>query len=730
MLESVFVWWLMVFLLGLVNLPLTGLIFASFRDRGYAFAKIIAIALVSYLVWLTAILKILPFTFFSVVFFTFLSLILNLFLLKRKKESWENLKKSWRLFILEEIIFFSGLFFWSWIRSFQPDIHGLEKFMDFGFVNAILRSRWFPPNDMWLAGGKINYYYFGHLETAILTRLSGLKPSVAYNLMLGNLCGLMLSAGFAISFNLIHWLSPQKRRLASFLGGLMAALLLTFGGNLQLIYHWSQNRKSQNTGVWPQQELDAIKTYWYPDATRFIIEKFGANDNTIHEFPIYSLVVADLHGHLLDIPQVFLIIALLITIWQRNSQKEAHNQWLEKTKKLLSWFKKVLFSQPKKIFPAGGLAVVKIAITDTLPRLPHLTLLAFILGITFMTNAWDYPIYLLLSGATLLTWQFFLSGKGFTGLITTALSCLWLVILSLFFSLPFHLNFENIAQGVALVDFRTPAWMFPFLWGFPLFTSISLVAFLRFSKNKVRETDWLVLAFLIIAWSLIFIPEIIRVKDIYAHNHQRANTMFKLTYQAFMIFRLLGTYILIRLLTGLKSPLAKRLFLFLFMIGAGILLTYPRLAIGSYYNKLKEARGLDGLAYLENFYPDDYQAILWLNQKVSGSPIIVEAVGDSYTDYARVSANTGLPTILGWRVHEWLWRGTYDISSQRDQEVIKIYTSPDRQEVKDLLGKYQVKYVFVGTLEKQAYPQLDEANLASLGKIVFISGETRIYQIN
>ena len=42
---------------------------------------------------------------------------------------------------------------------------------------------------------------------------------------------------------------------------------------------------------------------------------------------------------------------------------------------------------------------------------------------------------------------------------------------------------------------------------------------------------------------------------------------------------------------------------------------------------------------------------------IEGQPVVLEANGDSYSDYERVSAMTGLPTVLGWYVHEWLWRG-------------------------------------------------------------------------
>ncbi|PJE68948.1 hypothetical protein COU96_02405, partial [Candidatus Shapirobacteria bacterium CG10_big_fil_rev_8_21_14_0_10_38_14] len=155
---------------------------------------------------------------------------------------------------------------------------------------------------------------------------------------------------------------------------------------------------------------------------------------------------------------------------------------------------------------------------------------------------------------------------------------------------------------------------------------------------------------------------------------------------------------------------------------------YPYFAIRSYYG-LKDYQGLYGLNYLEKFYPDDYQAVIWLKQNIDGQPIIAEAVGESYTDFARVSANTGLPTILGWRVHEWLWRGSFDEAGKRTEIVREIYESKDLIRSKQLLNQYQVKYVFLGNLEKKQYPQLQEEKFEKLGEVVFFSGETKIYQL-
>src|SRR5260221_11565553 len=120
---------------------------------------------------------------------------------------------------------------------------------------------------------------------------------------------------------------------------------------------------------------------------------------------------------------------------------------------------------------------------------------------------------------------------------------------------------------------------------------------------------------------------------------------------------------------------------------------YPFFATTSYFNNFKNFQGLNGTTYLKNINADDYAAILWLNKNIKDQPIILEAQGDSYTDYARVSSNTGLPTVFGWTVHEWLWRGTYDIAPQRIADVKTLYESKDMQQTKQLLKEYHVSLI-------------------------------------
>ena len=81
---------------------------------------------------------------------------------------------------------------------------------------------------------------------------------------------------------------------------------------------------------------------------------------------------------------------------------------------------------------------------------------------------------------------------------------------------------------------------------------------------------------------------------------------------------------------------------------------------------------------------------------------------------------TGLPTVLGWYVHEWLWRGDTEDLNEKAGEIQTIYTSDDQEAVEELLEKYDVEYIFVGSCEREKYgDSLNEELLAELGEIVF-----------
>lgn len=664
--KYIFTWWLSLFFLSFLSLPLIFLLFKKFWDKGYIFAKTCSIFILSYFLLVLGIFKITTFTLPCIYFIITIYAAINFYLFIKNKLYFKSLfKKHWRIFLFEEILFFLILMLWSYVRGFAPDIEGLEKFMDWGFVNSALRSQYFPPADMWYAGQSINYYYFGHLVFAFLTKFSGIASAITYNLSIATVCGLTFVSGFSLTSNLIYSTLKKPIFRLYFVGGLLSAFLLTFGGNLHLIY------KISKTMIEEKQNLQsASASYWYPDATRFIGFDPDTTDKTIHEFPMYSFVVADLHGHMNDIPLVIFFMAFLFVS-------------LTSISNLKSYF----------FLPAG-----------------------FLLSLAYMTNAWDFAVYgLLFAIASFLVTKKFWPTI-FSGLLTIAF---WFL-----FTLPFSLNFTPMVEGLELSDARSPLYQLFVLYGGFWLISLPFISyfFKNFRSKKILSTDYFVLAILITATILIIIPEIFYIKDIYVFDYRRANTMFKLVYQAFIMYSLIAGYIFIRL----RHSFAYR---FLFSLVFIFHLSYSYFATKSYYG-LKEYKSLWGLKFLEISYPDNLAAINWLNNNISGQPHIVEAVGDSYTTFNQISMATGLPTIEGWIVHEWLWRGGYDAPAARQNEVEIIYTSVDSQEVKSILDKYQIKYIIVGAKEYEKYPDLDPDKFDLVdAKVVFESGQTRIYQL-
>lgn len=245
----------------------------------------------------------------------------------------------------------------------------------------------------------------------------------------------------------------------------------------------------------------------------------------------------------------------------------------------------------------------------------------------------------------------------------------------------------------------------------------------------MNEIDFFLISLIIPAWLFILLPEVIYVKDIYIESYQRANTVFKFTYQSFVIFSSIIPLLIVWISQNLKKSVIKKGFLTVNLVLLFFVFAYPYLATKGFYS-LKNYRGLQGDNYLAKHYPQDLKLIEFLNQPQPEKTIIVEAVGESYTDYGRISAFTGLPTILGWRVHEWLWRGSFDEPAKRTTQVENIYQSKSLEETKKLLDQYQVKYVIVGKLERQKYPNLFEEKFAKLGKIVFQEDQTKLYQID
>lgn len=704
-------WWEMLFLLGLVFMPVTSRMFQGFDDNGWMFSKVLAVAVCGYVQWLLACLKITPFTGITCVILTIICCLGSLLYgIKCKNRLPDSLPwKQAALVYREEILFFIVFFFWTYLAGFHPAAHGTEKYMDFGFMQAMMRSTTLPAQDMWYAGKPFNYYYGGQYLAVFLTKLTGTNVEITYNLMRT----MVATFAFLLPFSLVRQMLKDKlrsgRKWALNFGGILAGMAVSMSGNLHYIIYGIILR------------LLKIKTdYWFPSSTRYIgFDPAVTGDETIHEFPSYSFVLGDLHAHVINVFLVLTVLGILYSWLKTNSGK--------------SW------------------------------RQREIGLLGLLLGMFLFSNTWDFMIYYVVICGTLLFGNLKRYSAG--SFISQALKwsvVQWVELLVAAFlaSLPFHLTFENVmVQGIGIVKIHTAFYQFCVLWAFPLLVCVPFVIGIlksigTFPRKKFRSffniikyPDLYGLVLVLCAIGLIFIPEFVYVRDIYEKTAPRANTMFKLTYQAYIMFGIMMAYILISFTTTrikrcessdsviickglLRCPRRQALTGIIAILVLISTCGYLGNAITHWFEgfpKRSAYQTLNATNYLETAIPDDAAAIRWLNDNTTGQPVVLEACGDSYQDYDnRVSAMTGLPTVLGWYVHEWLWRNNLEEENQRKEDVQTIYASSDAEQVKTLIEKYHISYVFIGSCEYEKYGEINSGFLASLGKVVFEQGNTMI----
>ena len=217
------------------------------------------------------------------------------------------------------------------------------------------------------------------------------------------------------------------------------------------------------------------------------------------------------------------------------------------------------------------------------------------------------------------------------------------------------------------------------------------------------------------------------------------NTIFKIYYQVWTILGIGSLILLGKIWEKISLPLR---YLVLPIIGILFIgnLTYFLTATPINLQMFSiDDQGLDGLKYMYSkdlAQMADISAIDWLSE-VKGQPNIVESVrdpngGNSYNRIGRISAATGLPTILGWYApnHEGGWRNGDPEVGERAQDVDRIYLSNNLEETKSLLRQYNIKYVYLGALERQAYPQSNFEKFEKIGKLVFEKSPSQIFEVS
>jgi YYY domain-containing protein len=478
---SVITWWLAVQALGLLALPLTTLVFHRLADRGYILSKTMGLLIISFLVWIVASYRLLPNNLPTALCACFVLGLASVYVFWRRKE---EMLSSWRgrrwLILLSEALFAGAFLIFVGIRMLNPDLwhpwNGGEKSMEFAFLNAITKSAYFPPYDPYYAGGYINYYYYGLHLIAMLIKLTGIIPSVAFNLAVPLLFALTVVNAFSVGYNL------TRRRLA----GLLAAVFVALIGNLDGLVQLAEGL-GEAGGLAFESRIPGVEglVKLVPGLARVLLRQAWLSrfdywrssrviPATINEFPYWSFLFADLHPHMIGIPVTIFLLALALNIALAakgitKSRDPGAAGATEVADAGLPWG--VIKSRAARFLHRAGLG--KESPFLRLERVAGLGVLAITLGAVAVINTWDMPTYFIIVLGALL-----LGNRGlwhWERAVGALFIFVIVVVVSLLLYLPFFNHYQALYVGLGLVRTRTELEPFLTIWGLFIFLVVSLL---------------------------------------------------------------------------------------------------------------------------------------------------------------------------------------------------------------------------------------------------------------
>ncbi|MBN1134255.1 MAG: hypothetical protein JXA38_04965 [Methanosarcinaceae archaeon] len=679
-LADAFLWWIAIEIIGIITLPIAGIVAGRLHDRGCSVSKMLGIVLVTYLTWMLSYL--LPFSRSTV----FISLLLLAGISAAVQKYYELPVIDKKKVLTNEFVFLIAFIFFLIVRSATPAIYGQEKFMDFAFLNSILHSTTFPPLDPWFAGKTLDfYYYFGYLAVALLIKITGIFPSVAFNLTVALIFALTINISYGIGYNL-----TKNIKYGSF-----AAIFIAVFGNIQGAIQFVSSYIFHHSS----------KTAYYWSSSRVI-------PNTINEFPYFSFIHGDLHAHMIAIPLQLLVVVMLLNLYL--SEKRGFG----------------VFEN------AVGFAVFVLC-----------------LGFLFPANTWDYPTYLAIMFTVLFAVQYrerSSSGSGWLAdIVKTGVSTF---VASIMVYLPFYLSFHPAGvSGIGFVTatMRTDIKPFLTLFGLFLYLLYSLLLLDLKIENKQKPTyisgiiALLLLSYLLsLPLMIILIPlfllagfsyfkerfnrtpsgfvamlcsagavlsllcELVFIRDAYHAPLERMNTVFKFYVQIWIMWSIAAFYAYYQITSKNSAIMLSgnryRIWAGIAMVLILLCSVFPVAATITKTGGFAGDLTLDGMDYMKNRNFGDYYAIQWL-WNISGSQVVLEAPGRSYSFGSRVSTNTGFPAVIGWTNHELVWRGDLEVIEERRRDVETIYETSDMLKAMQLIEKYNITYIYIGDLEKELY---------------------------
>lgn len=618
----------------------------------YSFGKVIGIVGLGALTWLLSLLHIMP--FIALWIWLIIIVLYALVLALRRKIIWTCLKQHWRELIVVELVFISLFIIGIALRVSNPDMNNIEKPMDAAILSNLLRHTTGVPVDTWYAGESINYYYFGHWLIAMLAKLSRTSLAYAFNLGFASVLAIAGSSLFVLGWRL------AKQKLAGFL----ALFLAFFASNLHPFW----------------MILNGHKNYFFFNSGRFI-------EQVINEYPLYSLILGDLHAHMLALVLsigVYLGVALL---------------YLEK----LTFKKQIVLTSV-----IGGLV-----------------------GLLSATNSFDVISCSIIFGLAIALMRWRKKTDNYQTICMLVAYGLAFIVLTFVFMT----HFAPAIGGIGVALFKTPLIHVFWQFGLPVILGIAARAIL-FKKGWFRRYKYLELVYVfgIAGLILIILPQIIFLKDIYYFQNPpfaRANTVFKMWYAAWPLIALTTAVFVSALSRAIKQKIWRYVWQGTLLIACAILAFGLYIGLKGLGNPAPNT--LNGLEYINSNEPTKAEILNWVNKNITGQPIILQLPGQSYTNQSWLSNYSGLSTIIGWQSHEWGWRyddQAWNLISQRVLSVKTIYESTNIDDLRSKINKLNIAYILIGPDEKQAYTINEVVFSQTFGEPIFSNSKYSLYVVN
>lgn len=640
---------------------------------------------------------------------------------------------------------------------------GGEQFLHFGLLNAVGRADRLPPEDMWWAGEPVNYYYGGHVLVDQLSRLAFTEPRLAYNLGFAVFFGLAAAAAFGLVGAVVDAYGYRRR-----VGGSLAVVLLLLAGTLttpaRLIIARLPESIATRYGAFAFEAIPTLDPIdeviaGYADIAEWSwwFERRVVG-GTLVETPLFSMVKADLHGHVTTIPFMIATVAVAFAYYQTPADRRRRRLALvflvlPAMAGLVGWMN--TWSLPGAV----GIAWLALALSPAHPR-SMLAIRRDVDGSEAGATTWLRAEASRLVGATV--------GALAVGAIGAAVIAPFLL-----FQLPTN-------DGIGVLPDRSPLGPHLLLYGaffiiFAVFLTVALsqrrsstmapVQVYGIATAAIIATGLIAAAgfaslaipavMLLLTWwlarrrpsigfiavliagtlGLILAMELIHA-EVWPPEEERLNTTYKLSMQA-MVFGLLTTAAIITAVVSERLPkrgsppsLASVGVVAVVALVVLLLLTFPVLTLGGEFAQFAGAHphvhySIDALDGHDRWNADDMEAIEWL-ETVEGDPVLLEAPGERiYTFVNPASTFTGLPSVLGW-AHERGYRGV-DAYYDRQDDVDAIYTHGDT----GLLGTYEVDLIWVGDSERERYGDqlIDPGQLEGVS-VAFSNDEVTIYAVD